>query len=292
MSKLLKQIAVGSAVFGLATVVGATVSQADGKDTKDLKTIKVGINSPSKTDDGVWKRVKANGKKNGIDIKLVTFTDFNQPNQALQDGQIDANAFQHYAFLKDWNQHHHADLQAVGQTVSGPGRLYSDKHKSIKDIPDGGTIAIANDPTNEARALFLLQSAGLIKLKSGVENPTAKDVVSSPKHLKIKELAADQTLASLKSVDAAVISATFVEAAGRNPESAIYVWNVDNKHTHQYINIIASSKAKENKWYTKALVKSYQADNVANYINKTSHGTEVPAWKGAPQPKLKTAEQK
>ncbi|KRN77101.1 D-methionine-binding lipoprotein MetQ precursor [Weissella minor] len=292
MGKLLKQIAITTTVFGVATIATTTVSHAADKNKDDLKTVKVGINSPSKTDEGVWKRVKENGKKEGIDIKLVTFTDFNQPNQALNDGNLDANAFQHYAFLNDWNDKHKADITAVGQTVSGTGRLYSDKHKRLEDIPEGGTIAVANDPTNEARALFLLQDAGLIKLKKGEDNPTARDVVSSKKNLKIKELAADQTLASLKSVDAAVISATFVEAAGRDPQSAIYVWNVDNKHTHQYINVIAANKKDKNKWYTKALVKSYQSKNVADYINKTSNGTQVPAWKGAPQPDLKTAEQK
>lgn len=161
MEKLLKQIAITTTVFGVATIATTTVSHATDKNKDDLKTVKVGINSPSKTDEGVWKLVKENGKKEAININLVTFTDFNQLNQALNDGNLDANAFQHYAFLNDWNDKHKADITAVGQTVSGPGRLYLDKHKRLEDIPEGGTIAVANDPTNEARALFLLQDAGL-----------------------------------------------------------------------------------------------------------------------------------
>ena len=234
--------------------------------------------------------VEKNGEKHGIKIKLVTFTDFNQPNAALKQGNIDANAFQHYAFLADWNKAHKSNLQPVGETVLGPGRLYSDKYKSVKDIPDGGTVAVANDPTNEARALFLLQAAGLIKIKAGVTSPTVKDIVSSAKHLHVKELAADQTLASLKSVDAAVISATFVEAAGRNPNSAIYVWNANNKQSHQWVNIIAARHDDAKKWYIKALVKSYQTKEVGQYINDHNNGTEIAAWQGAPKAKIVTAD--
>jgi D-methionine transport system substrate-binding protein len=288
MSKFVTSAVLTLAVAG--AVVPATTIVASANSHKELKTVKVGINSPSKTDQAVWKIVEKNGEKHGIKIKLVTFTDFNQPNAALKQGNIDANSFQHYAFLADWNKAHKSNLQPVGETVLGPGRLYSDKYKSVKDIPDGGTVAVANDPTNEARALFLLQAAGLIKIKAGVTSPTVKDIVSSAKHLHVKELAADQTLASLKSVDAAVISATFVEAAGRNPNSAIYVWNANNKQSHQWVNIIAARHDDAKKWYIKALVKSYQTKEVGQYINDHNNGTEIAAWQGAPKAKIVTAD--
>lgn len=288
MSKFVTSAVLTLAVAG--AVVPATTIVASANSHKELKTVKVGINSPSKTDQAGWKIVEKNGEKHGIKIKLVTFTDFNQPNAALKQGNIDANAFQHYAFLADWNKAHKSNLQPVGETVLGPGRLYSDKYKSVKDIPDGGTVAVANDPTNEARALFLLQAAGLIKIKAGVTSPTVKDIVSSAKHLHVKELAADQTLASLKSVDAAVISATFVEAAGRNPNSAIYVWNANNKQSHQWVNIIAARHDDAKKWYIKALVKSYQTKEVGQYINDHNNGTEIAAWQGAPKAKIVTAD--
>ncbi|MCM0582469.1 methionine ABC transporter substrate-binding protein [Weissella diestrammenae] len=259
--------------------------------THAKKTIKVGINSPSKVDQGVWELVKKNAAKDNLSIKLVTFTDFNQPNQALNEGNLDANAYQHYAFLKNWNKAHHATLTAVGETTLGPGRLYSDKYQSVKEIPTGATVAVANDPTNEARALFLLKAAGLVELKSGVASPTAKDVLSSSK-VKIKELAADQTLASLHSVDAAVISATFVQAAHKDPNSAIYVWTANNKETHQWVNIIAAQKKDKNKWYIKALVKAYHQKNVGDYINKNEKGASIAAWKGAPKPEKATSDTK
>jgi len=274
-------------------VAGATATAlpVNGSAAHKEKTIKVGINSPSKVDEGVWKLVKKNAEKYNLKIKLVTFTDFNQPNQALNEGNLDANAFQHYAFLKNWNKAHKATLTAVGETTLGPGRLYSDKYTSVKDLPEGATVAIANDPTNESRALFLLKAAGLIKLKAGVESPTAKDVLAGSK-VQVKELAADQTLASLNSVDAAVISATFVEAAHKDPDSAIYVWNANNKDTHQWVNIIAAQKKDVKKWYIKDLVKAYQQKNVGNYINKNEDGASIAAWKGAPKPTKQSADTK
>lgn len=288
MSKFVTSAVLTLAVAG--AVVPATTIVASANSRKALKTVKVGINSPSKTDQAVWKIVEKNGEKNGIKIKLVTFTDFNQPNAALKQGNIDANAFQHYAFLADWNKTHKSNLQPVGETVLGPGRLYSDKYKSVKDIPDWGTVAVANDPTNEARALFLLQAAGLITIKAGVTSPTVQDIVSSAKHLHVKELAADQTLASLQSVDAAVISAAFVEAAGRNPNAVIYVWNANNKQSHQWVNIIAARQDDAKKWYIKALVKSYQTKEVGQYINDHNNGTEIAAWKSAPKAKIVTVD--
>lgn len=288
MSKFVTSAVLTLAVAG--AVVPATTIVASANSRKALKTVKVGINSPSKTDQAVWKIVEKNGEKNGIKIKLVTFTDFNQPNAALKQGNIDANAFQHYAFLADWNKTHKSNLQPVGETVLGPGRLYSDKYKSVKDIPDWGTAAVANDPTNEARALFLLKAAGLITIKAGVTSPTVQDIVSSAKHLHVKELAADQTLDSLQSVDAAVISAAFVEAAGRNPNAVIYVWNANNKQSHQWVNIIAARQDDAKKWYIKALVKSYQTKEVGQYINDHNNGTEIAAWKSAPKAKIVTVD--
>ncbi|MDR3190865.1 MAG: methionine ABC transporter substrate-binding protein [Lactobacillaceae bacterium] len=289
MKKVFTAFATVLTVASVASAATPAVASAAKKHAP--KTIKVGINSPSKVDEGVWKLVKKNAAKYNLKIKLVTFTDFNQPNQALAEGNLDANAFQHYAYLKDWNKAHDTDLVAVGETTLGPGRLYSNKYKSVKDIPEGGTVAVANDPTNEARALFLLKSAGLIKLKKGVESPTVKDVLAGSK-VQVKELAADQTLASLNSVDAAVISATFVEAAKKDPNSAIYVWTANNKNTHQWINIIAAQKKNKNKWYIKDLVKAYHKKNVGNYINKENNGTSIAAWKGAPKPTIKTADTK
>lgn len=264
-------------VGGLVLIGVSFIYYVTTKQDNQTKTIKVGINSPSKLDEGVWKLVKKNAARHDLNIKLVTFTDFNQPNQALSEGNLDANAFQHYAFLKQWNKAHHENLVAVGETTLGPGRLYSDKYKSYKEIPKGATIGIANDPTNESRALYLLRSAGLVELRKGVKNPTSKDVLASSK-VKVKTLAADQTLASLNSLDAAVISATFVEAAHRDPNDAIYVWKANNKDTHQWVNIIASQSDKKNKWYIKELVNAYQQKNVAKYILKNAKGTSVPAW--------------
>ncbi|MDR2660754.1 MAG: methionine ABC transporter substrate-binding protein [Lactobacillaceae bacterium] len=266
-------------------------SSNDTQKQGSLHVLKVGIMAGSKQEDEKWKIISKNAKKLGIKLKFTRFTDYSQPNAALQNGDTDVNSFQHYAFLSNWNKENKGTLVAVGETVLGPGRLYSgvdasgkDKYSKVSQIPDGATVAIANDVTNEARALFLLRAAGLIKLNDN-ENPALKDITDNPHNFKFKEVAADQTLPALKDVDAAVISAAYVDAAGKDINSAIYVWTANNKDTHQWVNIIAAQSKDKNDKYVKAFVKAYQSDNVANYINDTEKGAEIAAWKGAPQPK-------
>lgn len=255
-----------------------------GSSTLSGNTIKVGIMAGDKNEDKKWALVQKNAKKEGLTIKLVRFTDYSQPNVALANKEIDANAFQHYAFLNNWNKENKGTLVSVGDTTLGPSRLYSDKYQSIDQIPDGSTIAIANDATNGSRALLLLNSAGLIETEKGNVNPTVKDIVANPKNLTIKEVGADQTLPALSDVAAAVISQNYVEAAGRDINSAIYVWGGEASDlTHQWINLIAARKTDAKSSNIKKLVAAFHKDNVADLINKIYNGAEVPVWKGAPQ---------
>ncbi|MDR0898877.1 MAG: methionine ABC transporter substrate-binding protein [Lactobacillaceae bacterium] len=287
-----KWIKVFTAFLAIILIASATVSVPAFAKSK-TRTIKVGIMSGDKNDDKKWALVAKNAKKYGLKLKFTHFTDYSQPNAALANGDIDVNAFQHYAFLKNWNKQNNGTLVSVGDTTLGPSRLYSgtdasgkDKYKSVKDLPKGATIAIANDATNGARALLLLNAAGVITTEKGNANPTVQDIVKNPKNIKIKEVAADQTLPALADADAAVISQNYVEAAGKDINSAIYTWGGKaGKLTHQWINLIAARKEDKNKLYIKNLVKAYHKKNVANLINKIYNGAEVPAWKGAPQPK-------
>ncbi len=207
------------------------------------KTVKIGIMTGTKEDDSIWQTVSKTAKdKYGITLKFTHFTDYTQPNTALKNGDIDLNAFQHYAFLKAWNKANNGNLVAIGDTVISPISVYSKQLKNISDIKEGGTIAVPNDASNESRALYVLKSAGLIKLDvSGQTLATVKDITSNPKNLVIKELDASQTARALDSVDAAVINNNYAVTAGLKKSDAIFTEPV-NKDSQQWINIIVTNK--------------------------------------------------
>ena len=228
----------------------------------------------------VWDQVVIpNLKKEGINVELVKFSDYIQPNEALAKGDIDLNAYQGYILMDDFNKTHDNALAAVGETVLNPISLYSDKAKKVEDIPEGSEVTIANDSVNAARGLLLLQSAGLIKLdyKEGA-NPTPDDIVSNPKNLKITELEASQTARSLPDVGASVINVFMALDAGLNPKSdAIYIEPV-NEQSKPYYNIIVSrAKDKDNATYKK-IVDAYRSDDVKKLIDKLYKGAVIPLW--------------
>jgi D-methionine transport system substrate-binding protein len=250
------------------------------KDVAEDKTVKVGIMSGSKESTEIWDSVAKTAKdKYNINLKFVRFTDYNQPNTALVNGDVDINAFQHYAFLNEWNEANNADLQAIGDILVSPIRLYSKKHTDVKDIPNKGTIAVPNDTSNESRALYVLESAGLIKLdtKAGAL-ATVKDVTENPKDLTIKELDGSQTASALSSVDAAVVNNDFSVPAGLTNKEVIATEAL-NENSKQWINIIVARKEdKDNKLY-QDVVKAYQTKETEDLFAKLypEKGT-IPAW--------------
>lgn len=155
-------------------------------------------------------------KQYGLTIKIVEFNDYNLPNEALQDGSLDANVYQHLPYLQAAIKAHGYNLEPIGKTFVYPTGIYSHKIKSLTQLPERGTVAIPNDPSNEARALLLLQKAGLIDLKNA-SLATVADITNNPKHLVIKELDAAQLPRILDDVDAAVINTTFAIPAGLSP---------------------------------------------------------------------------
>lgn len=242
------------------------------------RTVTVGIMAGSNQDDRIWESVSKTAKdKYNVTLKFKRFTDYNQPNKALENGDVDLNAFQHKLFLDTWNKAHKTDIVSVGDTFITPIRLYSKQYKSVKDIPDGGTIAVPNDASNESRALFALKNAGLIQLKKGTKLATVSSISKNPKNLKIKELAADQTARSLDNVDAAVINTNYAQAAGINYKSAIFVEPV-NKDSKQWVNIIAAKKDEQNNKIYKDVVRAYQTEKTKQEIKKNYGTAEIPAW--------------
>lgn len=244
------------------------------------KTVKVGIMSGSKESTEIWDSVAKKAKDQyGINLEFVRFTDYNQPNTALVNGDVDINAFQHYAFLNEWNQANKADLQPIGDILISPIRLYSKKYTNVQDIPNKGTIAVPNDTSNESRALHVLEGAGLIKLstKAGAL-ATIKDITENPKDLTIKELDGSQTASALSSVDAAVVNNDFSVPAGLTSKEVIATEPL-NKDSKQWINIIVAKKEdKDNKLY-QDVVKAYQTKEIEDLFAKLypEKGT-IPAW--------------
>lgn len=262
-------------LLGATSVLALTLVLAGcGKSAKSTTTIKVGI--VGNDDEKIWKPIAKDVKKDGIDLKIVSFSDYTQPNQALNDKQIDINAFQHYYFLDQWNNAHKTDLTSVGKTVVAPLGLFSKKVKQPGDFKKGDQIVIPNDATNEGRALNLLKNAGLIKVNNA-KLPTPKDITSNPKDLKITPVAADQTPRSLDSATAAVVNNTYAVDAKLDIKKAVYAEKID-KNVKPYINIIVARKADKNKKAIKTIVKDYQTKRNAKVIDKQFKGTSVPAW--------------
>lgn len=249
------------------------------KKTEAKKTVTVGVVGQTNQDEKIWNQVKKTAKeKYGVTVKIKNFTDYNQPNKALQNGEIDLNSFQHKAFLNAWNKANKGTLVPIGNTVIAPIRLYSYKYKNINELPKNATIAVPNDASNESRALYVLKNAGLISFKKGTGKlATIADIEKNPKNLTIKELGAEQTARSLNDVDAAVVNNTYAIPAKLGDKQTIYTEPL-NKDSEQWINVIvANKKDKDNEAY-KAVVKSYQTDAVKKLIHKVYGNSEVTAW--------------
>ena len=288
--KLKKLFGLASVAFA-STVLLAACGSSSSSSSSDDTTLKVGIMTLDDATEPLWDKVKELAEDKGVKIELVEFTDYNQPNEALQNSEIDVNAFQHKYFLSNWNSENDGTLVEVADTLLSPIRLFSGtdsdgdaKYTDVSDIPDKGTISIPNDASNESRALYLLQSAGLIELDvSGDELATIKNISSNPKNLDIKEVDAAQTASTLTSVDAAVINNSYAQSADVDYDTTLYKEAVD-ENSNQWINVIAAQKGwkKSDKADAiKTLVSVYQTDEVGKIIEEASDGADIPAWDGA-----------
>lgn len=272
-------VAIIVVIVAIGAFIGLNNNKSETSDTKS-KVLNVGIMSGIKQDDIIWKSVSKTAKeKYGITLKFTTFTDYSQPNAALANGDIDVNAFQHYAFLAAYNKANGNTLVPVGKTFITPIHIYSTQVKSVSDIADGATIAVPNDASNESRALYVLQSAGLITLSvSGDTLATVKDIKTNPKKVVVKELDASQTARSLDSVAAAVINTNYATAANLTSDDSIFAEPV-NKNSAQWINIIAAKKSDKDNEVIKDFVKAYQSDATKTAIKEAyPAGQEIPAW--------------
>ena len=213
----------------------------------------------------------------GINVEIVTYNDYVQPNLAVDQGELDANYFQHQPYLDDFNEEHGTKIASVGKIHYEPFGLYAGKSKDLNNIADGAQIAVPNDTTNEARALQLLQDSGIITLKDGVGlEATKQDIVENPHNIDILEVEAAQIPRSIDSVDYACMNGNYAIEAGFKPSDALAQENPDSDAAQTFANVIAVSEAnKDSEWAAK-LVEVLHSAEIEKYITDTYEGGVVP----------------
>lgn len=212
--------------------------------------------------------------KYGLDVKIVSFNDYNLPNEALQDGSLDANVYQHLPYLQAAMKAHHYNMETIGKTFVYPVGIYSQKVKALADLPEKAIIALPNDPSNELRALQLLEKAQLITLKNS-EGTGLKEIASNPRQLQFKEMDAAQLPRVLPDVDAAVINTTFALPAGLNPaRDALFTEDKDSP----YANVIVIRKDSPKKAKLVLFVKALNSDEVKEKAKSLFGDAALPAW--------------
>lgn len=238
------------------------------------KPVKVVIGAVSASDP-YWETLKKRAKDAGIDLEIKDFADYAQPNPALSQGELDVNQFQHLVYLAQYNVANDDDLVPIGATAIYPLGLYSEKYKDVADIPEGSTVVVPDDDSNQARGLLVLQSAGLVKLKGGGSAfSTIADVDTAASKVKVKALQADLTPTSLPDVAAAIINNDFVEDAGLKFSDAIAKDDPKDPKALPYVNVfVARAEDKDNE-ALKKLVEVYQtSQDVLDGANEASGGT-------------------
>jgi D-methionine transport system substrate-binding protein len=238
------------------------------------KPLKVGVTPGPHAQ--IMEVVKKVAEKDGLKIQIVEFSDYVQPNVALNQGDIDINSFQHLPFLENMVKDRKYDLVMLAKTFTFPMGIYSKKIKNIKDLKDGAVIAMPNDPTNGGRALLLFEKAGLIKLKPGLgHKASVVDIVENPRKFKIRELEAAQIPRTLEDMEIAAINTNYAMSAGLVPAKDALILEDSSS---PYANILAvRGKDKDNPLYKKFL-KAYQSEEVKKFVTEQFKGSVIVAW--------------
>ncbi len=255
----------------LAIIALAVPAFANGAQESDPNVIKVGATPDPHG--AILSQIVDQLAAEGYDLQIVEFTDYVTPNEALAAGELDANYFQHLPYLESACAERGYDLVSAGGIHIEPLAVYSDKYTSLDQIPDGATFGIPNDPTNEGRALLLLQSAGLIKLAddAGLEAVPA-DIVENPHNYDFAEIEAASLPRILPDVDAAVINGNYAIPAGLiATRDGLYVEGADSP----YVNVVAVRSGDENSPKIQALVNALLSDTVKEYVAERYPNGEV-----------------
>ena len=274
--KIRKLIAVLLAALLALTAFAAIAEEIPGPDGDDNK-IAIGATAVPHEEiiEGV---VKAKLEAAGWTVEVVPFTDYVLPNTALEDGEIDANYFQTWRYLVEQNESRGLHLVEVLGVHLEPMGLYGADYASIDDIPEGASIAIPNDGSNESRALKLLADNGIITLAETDDLYDLSHVAENPKNIELVELAAEQITHSLEDVNAAVINGNYALEAGLNPaEDALVIESAESDESYKYINYLVVKEGNEETAKTKALIAAFANQDVVDFINTTYPGSVIPS---------------
>lgn len=256
-----------------ALVLAALLALPAPGHAEPLKRVRIGATPGPHAQ--ILEAVKPVAARNGLDLQIIEFSDYVVPNEALSAGELEANSFQNQPFLDNQRADRGYRIAGVALTVNFPLGIYSRRHKSFDAVPDGGTIAIQNDPTNGGRSLLLLQDRGVIRLRPGTGfKPTVADIVENPRRLRFIEVEAAQTPRVLDDVDAAAVNTNYATPAGLKPTDAV----LKEEPKGPYVNLIAVREADRDQPWVKALVDSYRTPETKAFIETTFGGTVLTSW--------------
>ena len=262
----------------LAACGNQTSKQETTKETKPAEHVKVAVVGSAAHE--IWDFVAEKAKKENIDLEVVEMNDYVLPNTALEEGSVQLNAFQHRAYLAQWNKDKGSDIKEIGTTFIVPLYYFSTKYKSLKDLPENAKVLVPKEVAIQGRALVALETEGLITLKDGVGTKASlADITSNPRNLEIIEAESAQAPRLLQDVDAASINGSMAQDAGLKVEDYIFT-DADHLETipKDRFNIIAANaKDADNPTYKK-IVELFQADDVAKKMNEIGPGQYFPVW--------------
>ena len=279
ISKLLAPALALTLALGLAACSSGTAGGSAAPETQDPAssgpvTLTVGATPVPHVE--ILEVVKPILAEQNITLEIKEFTDYVQPNTAVEDGSLDANYFQHITYMNDFNAERGTHLVSVAGIHYEPFALYAGKTAALADLPDGAQVGVPNDATNEARALLLLEQEGLITLKEGVGIAATKlDIVDNPKNLEIVELEAAQLTSRLADLDVAVINGNYALDAGLKSEDALAVEAATGEAAEAYVNVLTVKEGREDDPAIQALAKALQSDEVKTFIDQNYGGGVV-----------------
>ena len=273
LKKALALALTGAVLVGAFAGCGA---KKDSGDKKETKKIVIGA-SPSPHAD-ILKVAKKELKKEGYELEIKEYSDYVQPNTALESGDLDANYFQHKPYLDDFNKQKKTHLVSAGTIHYEPFGIFPGKTKTLKALKNGATVAVPNDTTNEARALLLLQDNGLLKLKDGVSlTATVNDIAENPHNVKFQELEAAQVARVKDEAAYVVLNGNYALEAGFSVKKDSIAYEAgDSEAAKTYVNIVVVKEGNEEKEGIKKLVEVLKSDEIKQFINDNYDGAVVP----------------
>ncbi|MFC2678127.1 MAG: MetQ/NlpA family ABC transporter substrate-binding protein [Granulicatella sp.] len=266
------------AAVTLAACGNQTSKQETTKETKPAEHVKVAVVGSAAHE--IWDFVAEKAKKENIDLEVVEMNDYVLPNTALEEGSVQLNAFQHRAYLAQWNKDKGSDIKEIGTTFIVPLYYFSTKYKSLKDLPENAKVLVPKEVAIQGRALVALETEGLITLKDGVGTKASlADITSNPRNLEIIEAESAQAPRLLQDVDAASINGSMAQDAGLKVEDYIFTDadHLDTIPKDRFNIIAANAKDADNPTYKK-IVELFQADDVAKKMNEIGPGQYFPVW--------------